>query len=206
MGGMGARPTKDGVDSLSTDANNLKNIPAEAQEMSYPIRVWKRILHKGSGGAGEYRGGLGEEEIFEILSGKASVTYRGERHYTNPWGLFGGCAAPNGIAFVLRKTGEKEEIPSKQDLILGAGDQLHIFVTGGGGYGDPLKRNPELVLRDVLDRRISFEAAAEDYGVVIDKELMTVDPKKTGETRKALERSRGPITWTYDLGPELGRE
>jgi N-methylhydantoinase B len=135
-----------------------------------------------------------------------TATYRGERHYSQPWGLFGGLPAPSGKGVVIRKTGEEEVIPSKRDLILHEGDQIYMSVPGGGGYGDPLKRKPELVLRDVLDGRVSLEAAFDDYGVVIDKQSMTLDLDKTKDLRNDMAKIRGPITWTYDRGPALGRE
>jgi len=206
MGGQGARFGRDGIDTICTNVVNLLNVPVEAIEMDFPIRVLKTHLRNGSGGAGEYRGGLGFEKVFEVVRGEMSATYRGERHYSRPWGLFGGLTAPSGKAVVIRKSGKEEVIPSKRDVILHEGDQIYMCVPGGGGYGDPLKRKPELVLRDVLDRRVSLEAAAEDYGVVIDKELMIIDVDKTNELRQEKARIRGPITWTYDRGPELGKE
>jgi len=205
-GGMGARPTKDGVDIISTDTANLMNVPVEALEMSSPIRILKTGLYDGSGGAGEYRGGLGLEKFFEVLRGTASVTFRGERHYSRPWGLFGGLPASVARGIVVRNTGEKEEIPSKRDLTLNEGDRLYIFTSGGGGYGDPLKRKPDSVLRDVLDRRISIEQAAEDYGVIINRKSMVIDLEKTGQLREERRSQRGAITWAYDRGPEGGKE
>ena len=83
---------------------------------------------------------------------------------------------------------------------------MQYYVPGGGGYGDPLKRKAELVLRDVLDRKISLEAVADDYGVVIDRESMALDLEKTRDLRKEKVKERGLITWTYDRGSELGKE
>jgi len=174
--------------------------------MNFPLKVLKTGLREQSGGAGEYRGGLGLEKVIEVLRGRVIVTFWGERFYSGAVGLFGGLPGTTARAFVLRKTGEKEEIPGRKVLILNEGDQIHIFSPGGAGYGDPLKRQPELVLRDVLDRKVSLRTAFEDYGVAIDEESMTIDSEKTGELRKERKKLRGPITWTYDRGPELGRE
>lgn len=206
MGGQGARLGRDGLDAICTNVVNLLNVPTEAIEMDFPLRILRTQLRCGSGGAGEYRGGLGFEKVFEVVRGEISATYRGERHYSQPWGLFGGLPAPCGRGLIIRKNGEEEVIPSKRDAILYEGDQIHMSVPGGGGYGDPLKRKPELVFRDVLDRRVSLTGAYDDYGVVIDKNSMTLDPEKTTELRKEKARARGPITWTYDRGPDLGRE
>jgi N-methylhydantoinase B len=206
VGGMGGRPNKDGIDVIFSDVNNCLSIPVESHEMNFPLRVLRTGLYEGSGGAGEYRGGLGQAKVFEITRGSFSATFRGERHYTRPWGLFGGLPGYSSKGWIIRKNGEKEEIPSKRDLIVEAGDQIHLFTAGGGGYGDPLKRKEEFVLQDVLDRKVSVESADEDYGVVIDKDTMTVDLENTGELRKEKAKQRGPITWTYDWGPEQGRK
>lgn len=206
FGGLGARPSKDGVDAISTDFNNALNVPVESVELNCPLRVLKHSLRIDSGGAGEYRGGLGAEKVWEVLRGSVELACRGERFYTQCWGLFGGLPSPKANAFIVRSTGEVEEIPSKVDAVLNEGDQLHAFATGGGGYGDPLNRKPELVLLDVLDKKVSLKAATEDYGVVIDQESMTIKFEETGKLREKRRKKRGPITWTYDRGPELGRE
>ncbi len=202
VAGQGARPNKDGVDAVTQDVMNLTNVPIEAAEMSFPYRVLKIELREDSGGAGEYRGGLGMVKVFELLRGQATLICRGERFYTQPWGVFGGLPGSNASAFVLRKGGKKEIIPSKADLALNEGDQFHVFTPGGGGYGDPLKRSPESVLRDVLDRRVSIESAAEEYGVVIDRVSRNIDFKKTRQLRKEKAKARGPVTWTYDRGAD----
>jgi N-methylhydantoinase B len=206
VGGQGARPTKDGVDTIQLDTVLGLNNPVEAIELQVPVRIVKWDLRMDSAGAGKYRGGLGLEKVWKVLHGPVSVTFRGERHYTRPWGLFGGLPGARQEAFIIRTTGEIEEIPSKVDVILNDGDELRLLTPGGAGYGDPLNREPEFVLDDVLNSKVSLEAAANDYGVIIDKESMTVNYEKTDKVRKERRRIRGPITWTYDRGPELGRE
>ncbi|MEE9199517.1 MAG: hydantoinase B/oxoprolinase family protein, partial [Dehalococcoidia bacterium] len=79
-GGMGARPNADGIDAIETDVSNCMNIPAEAIEMDYPIRIMKCKLWNDSGGAGKFRGGLGLEKVFQVARGEVLITYRGERH------------------------------------------------------------------------------------------------------------------------------
>ncbi len=203
-GGMGARPTADGIDAVETDVSNCMNIPAEAIEMDHPIRIIKSKLWNGSGGAGKFRGGLGLEKVFEVARGEATVTYRGERHTLPPWGVFGGHPGNQGMARIHRRSGEIEEVPAKATLRLGEGDQLRAFTAGGAGYGDPLERDSDRVLEDLLDSRVSPESALEDYGVVIDLKTKTVDEDKTSSTRQSRRESRGEVTWTYNLGPELG--
>jgi N-methylhydantoinase B len=89
-GGMGVRPTQDGADAIDIDVTNCMNIPAEATELDHPLRIVKNRLWDRSGGAGEYRGGLGYEKIFEVVQGEVIVADRGERFFSQPWGLFGG--------------------------------------------------------------------------------------------------------------------
>lgn len=203
-GGMGARPRKDGLDAVETDVTNCMNIPVEALEMNFPIRIPYCRARPGSGGAGRYRGGLGLAKAFQALSADLTVSHRGERFDTVPWGLFGGLPGAGGEAVVERADGAREPIPGKHMVTLRPGDTLHVRVAGGAGYGDPLEREEERVLEDVLDGRISAEAAERDYGVALAAGGRAVDSMATKARREALRAARGPITWTYDRGP-LGR-
>lgn len=205
MCGLGARPGKDGIDAISSDSQNVLAIPVEAFEMSGPLRVVKYGLANDSGGAGEYRGGLGSCKVIRLLEGEVSFTFRGDGFFVPPWGLFGGCAAKVGSGYIKRKNGEMISIPSKGDFTLYAGDEIGYESAGGGGYGDPLERKPEFVLRDVLDQRVSYENAEKLYGVSIDKKTDTVDYAVTIVKRDEMRLERGPVTWTYDRGV-LGRE
>jgi len=204
-GGMGARPNADGIDAVETDVSNCMNVPAEALEMDHPIRIIKSNLWNDSGGAGEFRGGLGLEKVFEIARGEATITYRGERHTLPPWGLFGGLPGAKTNARILRKDGREEIVPPKATLRLSQGDQLHVFTAGGAGFGDPLNRPADNVLQDYLDSRVSLESARADYGVVIDLNSKALDVPATEALREEIRSDRGPIAWTYDLGMELGR-
>lgn len=89
--------------------------------------------------------------------------------------------------------------------MLYAGDEIGYDSAGGGGYGDPLERDPQLVLRDVQDERVSLQSALEHYGVCIDSERKVVDEAVTFATRKQKQMERGMVTWTYDRGT-MGRE
>ena len=89
-----------------------------------------------------------------------------------------------------------------------AGERVEYYTTGGGGYGDPLERQPSRVLEDVLDRKVSVQAAADVYGVVSERrgDGCEVDAAATRTLREAIHKRRGPVTWTYDRGVDLGRE
>ena len=102
----------------------------------------------------------------------------------------------------MRRDGREEVIPSKGVYTLETGERLLLWTSGGGGYGDPLNRPVPAVLDDVLDRKIYLEAAARDYGVVIDPETREVNKAETEVLRERRRLERGPITWTYDKGEE----
>jgi N-methylhydantoinase B len=99
--------------------------------------------------------------------------------------------------------GTEVRVPSKLEFQLRPGDALDVWTSGGGGHGDPLERDPQLVMADVLDRKVSVEAARSEYGVVVAGR--GVDEQATAALREELRAARGPITWVFDRGP-LGRE
>jgi N-methylhydantoinase B len=162
-GGSGACAAKDGVDAIETDATNCMNLPAEALELDAPMRVHRIALRRDSGGAGMQRGGLGVVREYEILAGEVRFTHRGERHYVAPRGRAGGRDGAMARTTILRADGRREAVPSKLVTSLGAGDRVVFETAGGGGYGDPARRDPEKVRDDLLDGKIS-PAAAGLYG------------------------------------------
>jgi N-methylhydantoinase B len=200
-GGTGGHPEGDGVDSLETDIANTMNMPAESLELHYPLRVHRNALVSDSGGAGTHRGGLGVEREIELLRGEVTVTLREDRHRTKAWGLYGGEPPPFAHAEIRHADGRRTPIPSKGVFRLSAGERIHCWATGGAGYGDPLEREPALVVQDVIDGKVSAQAAAERYGVMgIDAGRRACDEAATKARRAAMSRERGPISWTYDRG------
>jgi len=133
------------------------------------------------------------------------VSHRGERFASAPWGLYGGAPPRSAHAFILRKDGGREELPSKKMIVLHPGDRVWEYIAGGAGHGDPLERDPERVLTDVLDGKVSREAGRETYGVVLASGGVSVDEGRTKECREGLRRQRGGIAWTCDRGVD-GRE
>jgi len=197
---MGARAGKDGIDVIETDVTNCMNIPVESVEMSFPVRIPRAGLWMDSGGAGQFRGGLGLVKVFEATNADVMISHRGERFASAPWGLHGGRPGRSARAFILRRDGQREELPSKQMIELHPGDQLWEYVAGGAGYGDPLERDPARVLADVQDGKVSAESARDVYGVVLAPDGDAVDELATKDCREALRAVRGPITWTFDRG------
>ena len=166
-GGGGARPCGDGIELVDTDVSNCMNIPAEAIEMGYPLRVRSYRLRRDGGGPGRNRGGTGVERVLEATGAEIVCSYRSERHFTAPWGLFGGQPGQMWRTDIVRANGTVEGVPSKRAFVLRAGDALHMLTGGGGGYGSPLERPPARVGEDLRDGKISAAQARERYGVVL---------------------------------------
>ncbi|MEC7762979.1 MAG: hydantoinase B/oxoprolinase family protein [Pseudomonadota bacterium] len=203
--GMGARPTKDGVEYIECDTTNMLNTPTEALELDYPIRIHQLRLRQDGGGAGEFRGGTGMIKEFEILAEGTELSHRGDRFVTPPWGLKGGMPGASWKTTVIHEDGGIDQIPSRKRFMLRKGDRMICETGGGGGYGDPLLRKAEAVQMDVFDGKVSVEAAARDYGVVL-TDTLEVNPAATEAKRAELSAARGSVDWLFDRGAELGRE
>jgi len=135
-GGMGARPTKNGVSGVHTHMTNSLNTPAEALEHAYPLRVRQYSLRRGSGGRGRHRGGDGIVREIEVLT-DCEVTLLADRRMRGPYGLAGGDEGARGRTTVLRADGSAEELPGKCSTRLRAGERVRIESPGGGGWGKP---------------------------------------------------------------------
>jgi N-methylhydantoinase B len=132
-GGMGALPTKDGPSGVHSHMTNTLNTPVEALEYSYPLRVLRYEIRRGSGGAGQNRGGDGIRRDVQVLT-DAQVTLLTERRERGPYGINGGQPGVPGENNILRE-GEIIPIPAKGSFELKSGDTLSIRTPGGGGYG-----------------------------------------------------------------------
>ena len=134
-GGMGARPTMDGISGVQTHMTNSLNTPVEALEYAYPFRVRRYRYREGSGGAGRYRGGDGLVREIELLA-DAQVTLLADRRRFRPYGLHGGSEGTAGRAAVIDAGSNREvELPGKCSRRAAAGSVLRIETPGGGGWG-----------------------------------------------------------------------
>jgi N-methylhydantoinase B len=133
-GGMGARPTKEGVSGVHTHMTNSLNTPAEALEYAYPLRVRRYSLRQGSGGVGKYRGGDGIVREIEVLT-DVEVTLLADRRSRGPWGLKGGGDGAAGKAAIVRVNGSTQDLPGKFNARLRKGERIRIESPGGGGWG-----------------------------------------------------------------------
>jgi N-methylhydantoinase B/oxoprolinase/acetone carboxylase alpha subunit len=163
--GTGASSVSDGVDCLQTDGTNSMNLPVEALAIEAPIRVVRFGLRADSGGPGRHRGGLGVVREYEFLADGIRLTYRGERHFTEPRGSCGGGAGARARATIVHADGTQETIPSKCVTRISEGDRLIVETAGGAGFGDAKTRPREDVVADVANRKIGVESAKEVYGL-----------------------------------------
>ncbi|MEV4900966.1 hydantoinase B/oxoprolinase family protein [Citricoccus sp. NPDC055426] len=188
-GSYGARSRSDGPDSVDNLIANTRNNPIEELEWRFPMRTDRYELRDEPAAAGEFRGGIGIVRENTFLT-DTIITCEGERHDSDvPWGFDGGHDGLN--ASLVKNPGREgeESWPSKvTGWQLKAGDSIAITVPSGGGFGDPVKRDPSKVLEDVCDGFTTREAAERDYGVIItgkDGEP-ALDLAATETTRAAL--------------------
>jgi N-methylhydantoinase B len=167
-GGYGARFNADNGTFIALYASGTRNQPVEMFEQQFPL-IWEKYeLCTDSGGPGQQRGGLGVDRVLRMTgeTGSASVMGDGEKHA--PWGVFGGHAGRTNR--LVRNLGADDEFNIgmfRSGAQITKGDRIDLRSGGGGGYGDPLARDPAAVLEDVIDGYVSIEGACRDYGVVI---------------------------------------
>jgi N-methylhydantoinase B len=181
-GGYGGRFASDGPDAVQAHGQNTENAPVEETERGYPVRVERLELVENSEGAGRFRGGLGLRKDYYFPGGPTTFTVLADRDREGPWGAFGGLAG-RPAEYVLNPDGEARRLGSKSTVELQAGDVVSYRTCGGGGYGPPEERDPELVLRDVVEGKVSVERAREVYRVAVDFEARRIDEEETRRLR-----------------------
>lgn len=184
-GAYGGRSDKDGMDAVDTLYANTRNNPIEDIESHIPVRVEAYELREDCMAPGQFRGGLGARRVFQFLE-DAGISIEGEGHRFAPWGFDHG-ADGQVAALTLKASGGDTALPSKLPYHrVQAGDRLVAEGPCGGGYGDPLQRDPVAVAEDVLDGLISVEVALRDFGVVL--QGGGVDISATAKARAARSR------------------
>jgi N-methylhydantoinase B len=164
-GGFGARPTSDGPDAVQVHVTNTSNLPVESLEAEYPLLVERYELVPDSGGPGRYRGGLGILREYRVLAADTRFGSKGDRSKRPPWGLAGGLAGAPSLLRLNPDSPDDRILPAKTfNLPLRRGDVIRICTPGGGGFGDPRSRDREQVERDVVEGKVSSEAAERLYG------------------------------------------
>jgi len=184
-GGNGARPTKDGADGQDSHLPRFMNTPVEAVEQRFPVRIERYALLPDTGGAGCFRGSLAVQRDIRLLTGRVSFARYADRHKFAPRGLFGGQPGSTG-AFVLNPgTPAQRRLRSKGLDTLAEGDLVSLKLPGGAGYGDPLERDLDRIESDLLDGKVTREAAEGAYRIVVDPSTLRIDRDATQRLRAA---------------------
>lgn len=206
-GAWGARPWADGLDGNSHMFANMASHSVEVTEAEQPIQLLAYEFVADKAGAGKYRGGVPFRRDYRFLEDEGVLQVRSDRRTHRPFGLYGGSPGRPSENY-LNPDSENRELPGKFTMTIKKGDVFRHVLAGAGGWGDPLDRNPDAVLRDVRNELLSLGKAETDYGVIIDAQRWTVNKPAT-EMRRAEIRARRDwrevpkVQWT---DPVLGRE
>ncbi|MCB1744241.1 MAG: hydantoinase B/oxoprolinase family protein [Gammaproteobacteria bacterium] len=186
--GYGARADADGIDSVYYVAQ--ENFPVEMLELDYPVRIRAYGVHRDSGGAGRWRGGVGVVRELEVLAERVTFSIRIDGVRMPAWGVKGGLNGGSGRAVVNPGTNRERILdPFSDGNVLERGEVLRLETGGGGGWGHPFDREPERVLDDVRNGYVSVRSAAEAYGVAVLDDGEGVDATRTA----ALRKRRPPV-------------
>ncbi len=200
FGGIPGRPVGDGPDGHSLWPG-FTNVPNEFIESYFPLRIERYETIPDSGGAGLHRGGNGLSVAYRFLC-DGEIGIHDERWLTYPWGVLGGETGMRSTKRLVRGDGSEEWLPAKVEGIkVKAGDLLYFNTWGGGGWGDPYARDPELVRADV-ERKLVTAEGARRYGVVIAGDG-SVDTAATDSLRAELVAKRGEDLPTFNFGGDV---
>lgn len=204
VGGSGGRPTLDGYDGMDYTLGFLKNTPIEIIESELDVLIQSYFYAKDSAGEGKYRGGLGVGIVMEARAPDTVVAMRGmERNKFSPWGIFGGrCGNTTQSPIINEGRGDERTVRNLDVVRLSLGETITLVTSGGGGYGDPLERDPMAVLKDVQEEFVSPERALDRYGVCITQDRRRVDLEKTVAIRERYRNEPGHETSRdFHFGP-----
>jgi N-methylhydantoinase B len=206
MGNWGGGFGRDGLDGVANPAANISNAPVEVVENHAPIRVERYELVPDSGGAGRWRGGLAVLRQLRFLGEAATLQLRSDRRVHPPFGLLGGRpGAPSDTR--LGEDGAWRLAPTKFTLPIRHGEVLRHVTAGAGGYGDPLERDPARVLADVVNGKVTAEAAEREYGVRLGGPPWRLDAAGTEALRRASRAGAGSAaTAATDPAPRAAGE
>jgi len=199
FGGIPGRPLGDGPDGHSLFPN-FTNVPNEFLERYFPLVIERYETVADSGGAGLHRGGNGIRMSYRFLE-PGAIAIHDDRWFVPPWGVNGGAPGARARKILEKPDGTTRIVGNKvEDLEVEANDVLHFITWGGGGWGDSLERDPELVAKEIVQGLLTAEGARA-YGVVIDAEG-SVDGSATDTLRATMRRERGTVE-VFDFGPDI---
>jgi N-methylhydantoinase B len=189
-GAWGARPWADGLDGNSHMFANMASHSVEVTEAEQPIQLLAYEFVPDKAGAGKYRGGVPFRRDYRFLEHEGVLQVRSDRRTHRPFGLYGGSPGQPSENY-LNPDSENRELPGKFTMTIGKGDVFRHVLAGAGGWGDPLERDPDAVLKDVRNELLSIGKAEADYGVVIDATVWVVDRAATERRRAEIRARRG---------------
>ncbi len=189
-GAWGARPWADGLDGNSHIFANMASHSIEVTEAEQPIQLLAYEFVADRAGAGRFRGGVPFRRDYRFLEEEGVLQVRSDRRTHRPFGLYGGSPGQPSENR-MDPDGENRPLPSKLTMTVRRGEVFRHVLAGGGGWGDPLERDPAAVLRDVRNALLSPERARAEYGVAVDAATWTVDAAETERLRAAIRRRRG---------------
>jgi N-methylhydantoinase B len=200
FGGIPGRPMGDGPDGHSLWPG-FTNVPNEFLERYFPLMIERYETEADSGGPGLHRGGNGIHMTYRFLE-PGVISIHDDRWFTVPWGVNGGEPGARARKILEKADGTRTIVANKlEELHVEAGDLLHYITWGGGGWGDPLDRDPELVAKEVRQGLVTREGARR-YGVVVD-EAGAVDATASQTMREELRGSRPPADGVFNFGPDI---
>jgi N-methylhydantoinase B len=200
FGGIPGRPLGDGPDGHSLWPN-FTNVPNEFLERYFPLRIERYTTVADSGGAGLHRGGNGILMTYKFLE-PGEIAIHDDRWFTYPWGVNGGAPGARARKVLRKPDGTERVVGNKQeDIYVEAGDELDFITWGGGGWGDPLERDPALIAKEIVQGLVTPEGARR-YGVVVADDG-SIDQGGTETLRAEMRSARGDTIPTFDYGPEL---
>ncbi|MFC4295914.1 hydantoinase B/oxoprolinase family protein [Novosphingobium tardum] len=200
FGGIPGRPLGDGPDGHSLWPG-FTNVPNEFLERYFPMRIERYETEPDSGGAGLHRGGNGIHMTYRFLA-DGQIGIHDDRWFVPPWGVNGGLPGRRARKILEKADGTTQIVGNKtDDIAVSAGDQLHYVTWGGGGWGDPLERDPELVGLEIRQGLVTPQGAR-DYGVVASSDG-AVDVAATHDLRTQMRAARGdPKLFDFGLSIE----
>ena len=188
-GARGGAPWGDGVEGVPHPMANMANTPVEMIEAELPIRIEQYGLVADTGGAGKHRGAMSQTRQFRLLAEEAALEIRSDKRSHLPFGLQGGDPGTPSSNVLNPGTPSEVILPTLASAHLKKGDVVRHTLAGGGGWGDPLQRDPELVRRDVWDELLSPLHAERKYGVIFDPTNSRIDDDATERTRSEMRAS-----------------
>jgi len=193
-GGYGGNADHDGLSNGCSTIGISKAPPVEIMEQQFPVLYHRYALREGSGGAGLHRGGLGLDYEIELRRGSARASFVMDHGRFGPQGALGGGDGAVNVVEVIRGgvSHTPPHLSKEQDIALAPGDRVRVLTPGGGGYGDPLARDPLAVLEDVRLGRYSLAQGREMFGVVLRAAPLEVAAEATASLRASLRSVGDP--------------